>query len=197
MDVNAKYSLMGTLVNGTVLDKAQLVNIKKVGVHKEIQVIEMPTWDPNERLQSLKLSTKVYYDELNQRLFLKPAKMLYYNRIAKTGSISIVDLMRKLGKKNGFSVEFKARRNELVTDDLAGQKIEADNLLKSFFPAIFVRHYSFIEFAKFGGYDEWRPDWFNIVRHPVEKVISYFYYRRAPWKLVKLAIVIDEVAASS
>ena len=178
---------MGTLVNGTVLDNAQLVDVKKVGVHKEISVIQMPKWDPNERLQQLKLSTKVYYDELNQRLWLKPAKMLYYNRIAKTGSISIVDLMRKLGQKNGFSVEFKARRNELVTEDLVGQMQEADTLLKSFYPAIFVRHYSFIDFEKFG-YHEWRPDWFNIVRHPVEKVISYFYYRRAPWKLVKLAI---------
>ena len=89
--------------------------------------------------------------------------------------------MRKLGKKNGFTVEFKARRNELVTDNLAGQMNEANTLLKSFFPAIFVRHYSFIDFEKFGF--EWRPDWFNVIRNPVEKVISYFYYRRAPWKL--------------
>ncbi len=49
----------------------------------------------------------------------------------------------------------------------------------------FLQHYSFIDFAKYG-YD-WHPDWFSMVRDPVEKVISWFYFMRAPFRLREAA----------
>ena len=57
------------------------------------------------------------------------------------------------------------------------------NLLHKCRPMVFIQHYSFIDFNKFGY--NWTPDWFNIVRDPVEKVISYFYYRRAGWVIAE------------
>merc|ERR1711894_116797 len=73
-------------------------------------------------------------------------------------------------------------RYEVVFDSLAGQQQEVEKLIQTFHPMVFVRHYSFVNLEDFG-YPDQLVDWFNVVRHPVEKVISYFYYRRAPWKL--------------
>ena len=47
---------------------------------------------------------------------------------------------------------------------------------------VMVRHYSFIDFAKYGS--PWHPDWFNVVRDPIDKIVSWFYYWRAAWNVV-------------
>ena len=105
--------------------------------------------------------------------------MLYYNRVAKTGSQSITRLLFDLGKKHGYLLYPNIRgKDEKLSDsdNLHALFEEIDSILKTHTPMAFVRHYSFIDFAKFG-YD-WRPDWFTIVRDPVDKVISWFYYMR-------------------
>ena len=47
--------------------------------------------------------------------------------------------------------------------------------------AIFVRHYNFIDFEQHGVANP--PDYFNMVRDPVEKVISWYYYHRSPYRV--------------
>ena len=182
-DVKSRFAMMGTLVNGSILDPAQLVEVDQVGLYRDIiPVIKLPLWDSEERNQRLKSPYKIFYDASNQRVLVRPSRLLYYNRIAKTGSISMTELLRKLGEKNGNLVHFKAMRYEIVMDSLAGQQQEVQKMIQTFQPTIFVRHYSFVKLQDFG-YPDQLVDWFNVVRHPVEKVISYFYYRRAPWKL--------------
>lgn len=53
-------------------------------------------------------------------------------------------------------------------------KDEVNNLLRTHKNLVNVRHYSFIDFEKLGY--KWRPDWFSVVRHPIEKVIKEFQY---------------------
>ena len=122
---------------------------------------------------------------------IRPAKILFYNRVAKTGSQSITALLHALEKKNGFVVNSKTtfqfydpttmvtstRELLIVTPEVL--QLQLTKMLRTTTPMVFIQHYSFIDFTKFG-YD-WSPDWFNIVRDPVEKVISFFYYRRAGW----------------
>ena len=122
---------------------------------------------------------------------IRPAKILFYNRVAKTGSQSITALLHALEKKNGFVVNSKTTfqfydpttmvttKRELLIDTTEGVQLQLTKMLRTATPMVFIQHYSFIDFSKFG-YD-WSPDWFNIVRDPVEKVISFFYYRRAGW----------------
>ena len=182
-DVRSRFAMMGTLVNGSILDQAQLVEVDQVGLYRDIiPVIKLPPWDAKERCQRLQSPYKIFYDASNQRVLVRPSRLMYYNRIAKTGSISMVELLRKLGQKNGYTVIHKAMRYEVVFDSLAGQQQEVEKLIQTFHPMVFVRHYSFVNLEDFG-YPDQLVDWFNVVRHPVEKVISYFYYRRAPWKL--------------
>ena len=35
-------------------------------------------------------------------------------------------------------------------------------------PRVWIRHYNFVDFQKYGS--DWSPDWFNMVRDPVDRV---------------------------
>ena len=67
------------------------------------------------------------------------------------------------------------------SDNLIGKFEAIDTVMKWHNPIALVRHYSFINFHEYGY--QWRPDWFSMVREPVEKVISWFFYVRAPWRV--------------
>ena len=45
---------------------------------------------------------------------------------------------------------------------------EAGHLLKTHKNNIKVRHYSFVDLERLGY--EWTPDWFSLVREPIDKV---------------------------
>ena len=95
--------------------------------------------------------------------------MLYFNRVAKTGSQSFTHLLLNQGKKLGFSVWPKLKQSESLVDTKEGLADEIDSVVKMNKPTVFVRHYSFIDFEK-NLQTSWRPDWFNIVRDPIDKV---------------------------
>ena len=95
--------------------------------------------------------------------------MLYFNRVAKTGSQSFTHLLIKQGEKLGFNVWPKIVQSESLVDTSEGLADEIASVIKAEKPTVFVRHYSFIDFEKNTGSD-WSPDWFNIVRDPIDKV---------------------------
>ena len=97
--------------------------------------------------------------------------MLYFNRVAKTGSQSFTHLLIKQGEKLGFNVWPKIVQSESLVDTPEGLADEIASVIKAEKPTVFVRHYSFIDFEKNTGSD-WSPDWFNIVRDPIDKVRS-------------------------
>jgi len=49
-------------------------------------------------------------------------------------------------------------------------------------PSVFIKHVCFTNFTKF---NLPKPIYLNVVRDPVERVISWFYYVRAPWYFVE------------
>ena len=109
---------------------------------------------------------------------LKPGALalhdfLFNFRIAKTGSTSFIALFFKLGAKLGYDVDTGHRQHENVQDDSEGMFNEVDSILRTHKPMVKIRHYVFLDFAQLGY--QWNPDWFNLVRDPIEKV----YY----WKV--------------
>jgi len=57
------------------------------------------------------------------------------------------------------------------------------NLLDFFNPpSVYVKHVCFVNFTQF---DLDMPIYVNMVRDPVERVISWYYYVRAPWYFVE------------
>ena len=48
-------------------------------------------------------------------------------------------------------------------------------------PFSYVKHINFLDTTEF---NQTMPTYINIVRHPVDRIISWYYYTRAPWYLV-------------
>jgi hypothetical protein len=42
-------------------------------------------------------------------------------------------------------------------------------------PTVWIRHYNFANFADYGSVSGWSPDWFNVVRDPVDRVSFMFF----------------------
>ena len=68
--------------------------------------------------------------------------------------------------RNEHFLNFSLRWQKLK--DPIGMKDEVDGLLRTHKNLVNVRHYSFIDFEKLGY--RWRPDWFSVVRDPIQKV---------------------------
>ena len=56
-------------------------------------------------------------------------------------------------------------------------------IVKSRDATVTARHYAFLDFEKFG-LENWMPDFFGLIRDPVNRLISSFYYTRAAWNIV-------------
>ncbi|XP_075410523.1 uronyl 2-sulfotransferase [Tenrec ecaudatus] len=97
-----------------------------------------------------------------------------YNRVGKCGSRTVVLLLRILSEKHGFN---------LVTSDIHNKtrltKSEQMELIKNIStaeqPYIFTRHVHFLNFSRFGG-DQ--PVYINIIRDPVNRFLSNYFFRR-------------------
>ena len=51
------------------------------------------------------------------------------------------------------------------------------------YPLSYVKHLNFLNFEEF---DRKNPIYINMVRHPVERVISWYYYIRQNWYQIRL-----------
>nr|XP_012308025.2 uronyl 2-sulfotransferase [Aotus nancymaae] len=123
-----------------------------------------------------KLGNSTYLDDHGP----PPSKVLpfpsqvVYNRVGKCGSRTVVLLLRILSEKHGFN---------LVTSDIHNKtrltKNEQMELIKNIStaeqPYLFTRHVHFLNFSRFGG-DQ--PVYINIIRDPVNRFLSNYFFRR-------------------
>ena len=100
-------------------------------------------------------------------------KTFYENRVAKCGTRSILWILQKLGVTHGFNVEVASFKRDFVqSKNPADIKKEINHIMKAHQNStVRVRHFSVIEFEKWG--IDWKPDWFSIVRHPVDRVSNH------------------------
>ncbi|XP_054732194.1 heparan sulfate 2-O-sulfotransferase pipe-like [Anastrepha obliqua] len=134
----------------------------------------------------------VYSDPLVQIFNLNPTEMnntlkaeldiLIFNRVPKTGSIQFIELMRKLGRVHNFDVEVDPQNGgirPILNENEEGDLVE--NIANADDGTVFVSHVNYLNFTK---YDTPKPIYVNMVRDPVERVISWYYYIRSPWIFV-------------
>ncbi|KAM6086681.1 uronyl 2-sulfotransferase isoform 2-T2 [Theristicus caerulescens] len=108
-----------------------------------------------------------------QKVLPFPSQVVY-NRVGKCGSRTVVLLLRILSEKHGFN---------LVTSDIHNKtrltKNEQMELIKNIStaeqPYLFTRHVHFLNFSRFGG-DQ--PVYINIIRDPVNRFLSNYFFRR-------------------
>lgn len=104
---------------------------------------------------------------------------VFFNRVPKVGSQSLMELMRRLGKINGFThARNPGSVKETVMMAKDGQKQLLADLLTRPKPHIYSQHIAYINFTRF---HLPRPIYINLVRDPIERIISWHYYVRARW----------------
>ncbi|XP_075160329.1 heparan sulfate 2-O-sulfotransferase pipe isoform X11 [Haematobia irritans] len=109
--------------------------------------------------------------------------MLFFNRVPKVGSEQLIELIRQLGEVNNFSMS-RAPFSQPIHYHL-GEMAQAELLddLDDLGEAhAYSMHVNYINFRQHGMR---QPIYINMVRDPVERVISWFYYRRTPWSVVQ------------
>jgi len=101
--------------------------------------------------------------------------VLYFNRIPKTGSENFVFLMSKLSKENNFT-HYRYSQPDPRHLTYEGQRKHIKEVMKKpQRPLTYDRHVHFIDFTQFIGV---QPIWFSIIRDPVDKFVSRYFYNR-------------------
>jgi len=110
-------------------------------------------------------------------------EILFFNRVPKVGSQTTMELLKSLSIKNNFHYH-KDRTQKVETIKLTyNEENRLSKLVNSFQPSsVYVKHVCFTNFTKF---NLPMPIYVNMVRDPVERVISWYYYVRAPWYFVE------------
>jgi len=143
-----------------------------------------------QRLPSRDLSTAQEREEYrkldplelnNTRKAVK--ETLFFNRVPKVGSQTTMELLKSLSVKNNFHYH-KDRTQKVETIKLSSREEKWLSNLLDFFspPSVYVKHVCFVNFTKYGLP---MPIYVNMVRDPIERVISWYYYVRAPWYFVE------------
>ncbi|XP_032309644.1 heparan sulfate 2-O-sulfotransferase pipe-like isoform X4 [Drosophila ananassae] len=134
--------------------------------------------------------TYQYLKSTGQLKYLKAADLnntaraqldtLFFNRVPKAGTEKMMELLKILAKRNNFI----ARRDVegffetvLMNPSFTKEFLHAD-ILNATTANSYSKHIAFIDFSAL---DEPWPIYINLVRDPLERLVSWFYYRRAPW----------------
>ncbi|XP_044732111.1 uronyl 2-sulfotransferase-like [Chrysoperla carnea] len=105
--------------------------------------------------------------------------IIFFNRIPKTGSEMLVMLIQWLQGHNNFRhVRLLNDANKRLLTRLEQENFvdEVTNYIKTYaVPMTFDRHIYFVNFTSF---DKQSPTYINLIRDPVQKIISRFYYNQ-------------------
>ncbi|XP_055387136.1 uncharacterized protein LOC129615793, partial [Condylostylus longicornis] len=106
---------------------------------------------------------------------------IFFNRVAKAGSESMLELLKYLSKENKFKMKSNPPRKTISRQMGREEQLEIANYIIDIGFGIYYDHIAWINFKEL---DLPKPIYFNLVRDPVERVISWYFYARSPWKAV-------------
>ncbi|XP_026738237.1 heparan sulfate 2-O-sulfotransferase pipe [Trichoplusia ni] len=110
-------------------------------------------------------------------------EILFFNRVPKVGSQTFMELLRRLSNRNRFGFHRDTvQRVETIRLAPADQQALASIVTSYEPPASYIKHVCYTNFTRMGFPS---PIYVNVVRDPVERVISWYYYVRAPWYYVE------------
>jgi heparan sulfate 2-O-sulfotransferase HS2ST1 len=138
------------------------------------------------QIQIVRLQEKIFHLETNQNQNEQKTNkkstatddiVVVYNRVPKTGSTSFIGVAYDLCKKNKFHVlhvNITANNHILSLNNQHNFVHNVTNwdIMK---PAVYHGHFAFIDFTKFGVP---KPLFINILRKPLDRFISYYYFVR-------------------
>ena len=126
----------------------------------------------NSRLRGVNLTE--YHLALVEPEKLHTTRRMIYNRVPKCGSVTMWNLMSRVSRKNHFhTVASSIYDPPWVDEEEQKRTVVHVNGLRE--PFIYNRHLCFLDFPKFG-YQ--MPVYVNLIRHPVDRFVSSYYYQR-------------------
>ncbi|XP_070064452.1 heparan sulfate 2-O-sulfotransferase pipe isoform X8 [Drosophila virilis] len=114
------------------------------------------------------------------------SELLFFNRVPRTGAKTLIELLSRLGELHNFILEHtpfsRPIANHLtVKQQLAlGQYVSELGQSSAF---VYVEPVGYIDFRT---YNFPQPIYVNMVRDPVEKIISWYYHKRTPWNALRM-----------
>ncbi|KAH0560497.1 hypothetical protein KQX54_005339 [Cotesia glomerata] len=155
------------------------------GPNGEIQLATAIQSPQSSRYSTIKLYDHHEMLDLNALNNTKRADkhVLFFNRVPKVGSQTFMQLLRRLSVRNNFAFN-RDQVQRVETIRLAPyEQRQLVRLVNSYNePSVYVKHVCFTNFTEF---NLPQPIYMNVVRDPVERVISWYYYVRAPWYYVE------------
>lgn len=118
-------------------------------------------------------------------------EVIFFNRVPKVGSQTFMELLRRLSIRNEFGFH-QDRVQRVETIRLAPEdQLRLAALVSGYeSPSVYIKHVCFTNFSEF---ELPEPIYVNIVRDPVERVISWYYYIRAPWYYVERKLAFPDM----
>ncbi|XP_033157889.1 heparan sulfate 2-O-sulfotransferase pipe-like isoform X4 [Drosophila mauritiana] len=107
--------------------------------------------------------------------------VLFFNRAAKVGSESMLELFMALEKYNeDLTLERRGLHTKTVRQMDKKQRRESAEFVADLEEGtMYIEHINWLDFDEF---DLPKPIYINLVRDPVERVISWFFYARSSYK---------------
>ncbi|XP_041461758.1 uronyl 2-sulfotransferase-like, partial [Lytechinus variegatus] len=97
-----------------------------------------------------------------------------FNRVGKCGSRSVLNLLQSLARDNHFYLISSLTYNEKrLTSKNREKLVSILSSVKS--PFIYQRHLHFVNFRQYGIQ---HPTYINIIRDPLERAVSHYYFIR-------------------
>lgn len=132
-------------------------------------------------------------------------ELVFFNRVPKVGSQTFMELLRRLSQRNHFHFHRDAvQRIETIRLGQLQQRELTEMIAELPTPSVYVKHVCHTNFTRLVLYHYFvslnhciivlyhyfrfglpSPIYVNIVRDPIERVISWYYYVRAPWYYVE------------
>ncbi|XP_077981927.1 uronyl 2-sulfotransferase-like [Glandiceps talaboti] len=102
--------------------------------------------------------------------------LIFYNKVGKCGSRSLVYLLRLLGKKNNFTAAGENKTRNMTETMQRSEQAALVRIIEDLpRPATFYKQTYFIDFKRFG---EHNPTYINVIRQPLSRLVSYYYFVR-------------------
>ncbi|XP_075160319.1 heparan sulfate 2-O-sulfotransferase pipe isoform X1 [Haematobia irritans] len=105
--------------------------------------------------------------------------VVFFNRVPKVGSQSLMELMVRLGKAHNYvHSRDQGKPHETIFLKPPQQKAFINELYRQSRPRVYSQHIAYINFTQ---HHQPRPIYINLVRDPIERIRSWHYYVRAEW----------------
>jgi hypothetical protein len=103
-------------------------------------------------------------------------ELVIYNKVTKTAGTTMVFLILKMAIANNFTHAHVPLEHYFQTD-LPGERSFLWHHYMTKWPYLSDEHIMFVDVkATHGFQSNERPNWINVVRHPIDRLVSQFYY---------------------